>query len=210
MDQGDASKRPGERDRHQAILAAAQTVFGQWGYHQATVRMIAREADCATGTFYLYFSSKEACFLALVNRLYTTVMEAVMRERKTGGRPLEKLRAAQAAVARILVAERDLARVVLVASLGSDPRLSEHLRGVRDAFITFATDDLIECGLAPAQAALGARAWVGALAEVVDHWAHLADPDIALEEAVEEVSRIFMTGWGLQPKMGQKEPQAEP
>jgi len=51
-----------ERDRRSEILQAAQGVFNRNGYHQATIRAIVDAANCAAGTFYLYFASKEDCF----------------------------------------------------------------------------------------------------------------------------------------------------
>lgn len=52
--------------RRQAILAAARVVFAQDGFHRATVDAIARRAEVAKGTIYLYFESKEAILAELV------------------------------------------------------------------------------------------------------------------------------------------------
>ena len=50
-----AGKRnPGARDERRAqLIAAAGTVFGQKGYHAATVDDVTRAANVAKGTFYL-------------------------------------------------------------------------------------------------------------------------------------------------------------
>ena len=60
-----------ERDRQlreQDILRAAEHVFATQGYHQATLQDIAKEAQYATGTIYLYFKDKEVLYLALLER----------------------------------------------------------------------------------------------------------------------------------------------
>lgn len=55
--------------RETEILDAARKVFGEKGFADATVDMIAAEAGVAKGTLYLYYESKEAIFwTALVSR----------------------------------------------------------------------------------------------------------------------------------------------
>lgn len=55
----------GERTRLR-LLEAAERVFGAQGYHAASVTEIAREAEVANGTFYVYFSSKTELFCELI------------------------------------------------------------------------------------------------------------------------------------------------
>jgi len=62
------------------LLEAAIVVFGERGYHAARVDDIVRVAKTSHGTFYLYFSSKEDLFLALltdVGREMTALSEAL-------------------------------------------------------------------------------------------------------------------------------------
>ena len=69
----------GEATR-QRVLEAAEQVFGDKGYHGASVTEITRAAGVAQGTFYLYFRGKKEIFLDLVDdlgeRLRTVTMEA--------------------------------------------------------------------------------------------------------------------------------------
>jgi AcrR family transcriptional regulator len=48
------------------ILEAAQSVFTEHGYSQASMRMIARAAGTSVGGLYLYFRNKEELYLTLV------------------------------------------------------------------------------------------------------------------------------------------------
>lgn len=186
-----------ERDRRQELLTAALRVFGRYGYQKAAVRQIAEEAGCGTGTFYLYFASKDECFLALVNRLYSQVMQAVVRERAQAQAPLPKLQSSLRALTRVFSEERELARVVLTESLGPDPMLREHLWQVRDTFVNFTAENLLECGLNRPESLLAARAWVGALAEIIDYWVRIPDQAIELDQAVQTVAQWFLAGWGI-------------
>ena len=58
-----------ERDkqlRKADIMRAAERVFALKGYHNAAMQDIAREAQYATGTVYLYFKDKEALYFSLL------------------------------------------------------------------------------------------------------------------------------------------------
>ncbi|MDD3275094.1 MAG: helix-turn-helix domain containing protein, partial [Candidatus Omnitrophica bacterium] len=58
-----------ERDRklrRADILKAAEHLFALKGYHKATIRDIAKEAQYATGTVYLHFKDKGDLYLALL------------------------------------------------------------------------------------------------------------------------------------------------
>jgi AcrR family transcriptional regulator len=52
-----------------AIREAAREAFGDVGYGATTVRDIVRGTDLASGTFYNYFSDKEAVFRELVDEI---------------------------------------------------------------------------------------------------------------------------------------------
>lgn len=59
------AKRKG--DKYEAIINAAAKVFARYGYHQTQVSKIAREAQVADGTIYLYFKSKEDILISLIS-----------------------------------------------------------------------------------------------------------------------------------------------
>lgn len=64
----------GTREKHEAILSAALTLFGHYGYRRTSIDDIAREAGIAKGTVYLYFRSKEEIFRALSQQLLDRVL----------------------------------------------------------------------------------------------------------------------------------------
>lgn len=68
----------GERTRLR-LLEAAERVFGEKGYHEASVTDITREAEVANGTFYVYFPSKADLFVELV-RTRGHEMRALLHE----------------------------------------------------------------------------------------------------------------------------------
>ena len=66
----------GARTR-QAILDAAERVFADLGYHDASIVKITEAASVAQGTFYLYFESKQQVFDELVRDLNRRVRHAM-------------------------------------------------------------------------------------------------------------------------------------
>ena len=51
-------------DKKNELLAAAREVFAEKGYKAAGISDIAKKSRMAVGSFYKYYESKEAIFLA--------------------------------------------------------------------------------------------------------------------------------------------------
>lgn len=51
-----------KEQRRRQIVSVAKQVFAELGYHDASINEIITRANIARGTFYLYFSSKQAVF----------------------------------------------------------------------------------------------------------------------------------------------------
>lgn len=66
----------GEATRRK-ILEAAEAVFAELGYHEASIVKVTERAGVALGTFYLYFDSKQSIFEALVIDLNARVRQAM-------------------------------------------------------------------------------------------------------------------------------------
>ena len=111
--------RNGTSGKRELILRAATRVFARNGYFNSKVADIAREAEVADGTVYLYFKSKE--------EILHSVFDQNMAEAIAAGRVLiEKLRDPGEKLRRIamlhlerLGADRDLAVVFQVELRGS-------------------------------------------------------------------------------------------
>src|SRR3954449_1539155 len=73
-------------DTRRRLIDAAEQVFGELGYHDASVVKLAEVAGVAGGTFYLYFDSKKAIFDELVRDLNRRVRRA-MKEGSEQGTP---------------------------------------------------------------------------------------------------------------------------
>jgi len=73
-------KKPKQKrssDKIDAILNVCPRVFNAFGYERSTTDRIALEADVSIGTLYDYFSSKEAVFIAYLDRELSKTLAAV-------------------------------------------------------------------------------------------------------------------------------------
>jgi AcrR family transcriptional regulator len=76
-------------DTRRRLLDSAERVFGDLGYHDASVVKVAEAAGVAAGTFYLYFDSKKAIFDELVVDLNRRVRHAMKEGSSRGSSRLE-------------------------------------------------------------------------------------------------------------------------
>lgn len=78
--------------RRGEIFAAAERVFAQKGYHSATMDEIARQAELAKGTIYLYFENKRDLFYTLVDEKINSLMRLVQSEVEREAQSIEQLK----------------------------------------------------------------------------------------------------------------------
>jgi len=78
-----------KRDR---ILRAAVKVFSRKGFFNSKVSEIARAAEVADGTIYLYFRNKDDLLISLFEEKMGEVVADVRRRIADGGNALEKLK----------------------------------------------------------------------------------------------------------------------
>lgn len=60
-------------------MEAAKQLFCEKGYYKTTANAIARRAGVSVGSFYAYFSDKEAIFAELAERVYLRVVTEITR-----------------------------------------------------------------------------------------------------------------------------------
>jgi TetR/AcrR family fatty acid metabolism transcriptional regulator len=162
-------------DKRRRILQAAVKVFAQKGYHGAKVAAIARRADVADGTIYLYFRNKEDILVSL----FAEVMdEHLCRAREelsaVEGAPA-RLRAIARHHLRVLGGNRDLA-VVFQVELRQSTQFMERFTAswLQDYFAM--VGEVIEQGqkegtLRPdLPRKMATKVFFGALDELVTSW----------------------------------------
>lgn len=123
----------GEATRRR-LLEAAELVFAEQGYHEASIVKITERAGIGLGTFYLYFDSKQSIFEALVLDLNRRVRHS-MSEAMTGASTrLEAERAGFAGFFRFTAEHPALYRVVREAEFVSPEVLRLHYTRIVDGY----------------------------------------------------------------------------
>lgn len=89
------SRRDREQLRHRAeILAGAEAIFAQKGFHNATMEDIAQKAEFAIGSLYKHFKSKESIFQAVFEerlRRFLEGLEAIIARPEPFDRKLDEV-----------------------------------------------------------------------------------------------------------------------
>jgi AcrR family transcriptional regulator len=95
------------------ILDAAEAVFGRRGFHEATVREIAAEADFSAGAIYNFFDGKDDLFAKVMERKGRGMVAVLERAVEGDGSPHDKLHALADAQIDYYSVHRDFYRLIL-------------------------------------------------------------------------------------------------
>ena len=192
------TSRNGASGKRESILRAATRVFARNGYFNSKVADIAREADVADGTVYLYFKSKE--------EILHSIFDQNMAEAIAAGRilieklkdPGEKLRRIATLHLERLGADRDLAVVFQVEWRGSTKFMrefsaagfAEYLSLLRQTFEEGQRSGVFRKDLS---AKLVSKILFGALDEMATNWI-ISKRKYKLEPMAEVVMDVFLNG----------------
>lgn len=108
------------------LLAAAEAVFAEQGFYQASIVKITEHAGVAQGTFYLYFSSKQEIFEKLVDDLNRRVRHALAAAVAGAGSRLEAERAGLTAFLQFTAEHPSLYRIIHQADIVSPEAMRRH------------------------------------------------------------------------------------
>jgi AcrR family transcriptional regulator len=125
----------GERTR-QKLLEAAERVFAELGYHDASIVKITEAAGVAQGTFYLYFESKKQVFDELVLDLNARVRHAMTEAAEQGSTRAERELLGFGAFFRFTAEHPALYRIIRQAEFVSPEMLVTHYERLTGGYVT--------------------------------------------------------------------------
>ena len=194
-----AVQRESTRER---ILEAAEDAFADKGYHETLVEEIASRTSLSKGGFYFHFPSKEDLFFAVIDRLAGRLSRRAEEASASCESPLAGVDAALSEVLIRLGRRRRLAKVLLVQgySMGSAfEKKRVEIFGRFAAVIQDGLDRAIEAGeIAPINTEVVARAWLGAVNEIVVNWVYHGTPTPA--QALPVLRTVLVGGLERLPK----------
>ncbi len=193
-----AGAAPAGSDKHSRILQAAIAVFAEHGYFSSRVSDIARRADVADGTIYLYFKNKEQILMAAIDFAFSTFMKSARKELAVIVDPRERLRHLARLHLGSLGANRGLAMVFQTELRQSAKFLSEfsHRRLIEyfDMVRSIVRDGQ-KAGLFRPEVSdkIAANCFFGALDAMVTSWL-LSDRDYELSGAADALVDVILAG----------------
>lgn len=130
-----AARTRGRRTRRR-ILDAAEVVFAELGYHDASIVRIVERAGVAQGTFYIYFRSKQEIFEELVADLNSRLREAMSKAAAAGeGDRFDAERRGFAAFFHFTAEHPALYRVIREAEFVAPAAMHRHYEKIVEGYV---------------------------------------------------------------------------
>src|SRR5512138_1003762 len=116
-----------DETKHQKIIQAAAKVFAEKGFYNSRVSEIAKEANVADGTIYLYFKNKDDILISLFEEEFGQIVENIRKELNEEKDALHKIRRFAFAHLSIVSNQPHLAEVLGVEVRQSSKFMKEYV-----------------------------------------------------------------------------------
>ncbi len=188
-------------DKHSKIIEAAIRVFSRKGFFHARISDIAKEAQVADGTIYLYFNNKYDILISLFEEeIGKIIMEVkLLLESEAQDDPPKMLRIFALHHLQMMDDRRELAEVLQMELRQSNKFMREYRNTKFSEYL-----DIIS-GIVRKGQEMGAfrsdvlpgvfkRAFFGALDETSRLWVLSPDHQYSIRETAEQISAVFIHG----------------
>jgi len=193
-----ATAERSQRRREQTartLLDAARRVLAAKGYHGTKIVDIARTASVGVGTFYLYYPTKEALFLELVEDTVARLKTELDSVRSSVSDPIEQSRVRTLTFFRFAQENRELFRIVF----GHGASFHDVVRRCQEGFIRDLYESItagMEIGaLREGDAMIWAQAFIGSSLQVVSWW--IEQEDVPIEDVAASLSDLALYGMAI-------------
>ena len=186
---GRVLSRKGAETR-QRLLAAAEQVFGDVGYHDASIVKITEAAGVGQGTFYLYFQSKHEIFDELVRDLNRRIRHAMTESASKGTTRLEQELLGFRGYFDFAAQHPGLYRIIRQSAFVSPDAFKWHYDRVSERYAAALRDAVDRHELGPIDPEVAAWALMAVGETIGLRWIVWGDGDVP-EHVVEELGRII-------------------
>jgi TetR/AcrR family fatty acid metabolism transcriptional regulator len=185
--------------KHQKILKAASKIFAKRGFHNARVSEIAREANVADGTIYLYFKNKDDILIHLFEETMDGILRSMREEIQPLTDPVEKLRVFVRRHLRLVEENPDLADVIQVELRQSNKFMKDYDNRKFQEYLNLVAEIVREgqqmgALRADINPSIAKRVIYGALDELSTIWVLSRKRDRSVEQVARQVSDIIISG----------------
>jgi TetR/AcrR family fatty acid metabolism transcriptional regulator len=185
-------------NKHDRILKAAITVFARNGFFNSRISEIAREADVADGTIYLYFKNKDDILISIFEESLEDILKDVEGRLQAIASPLEKVRAFIRFHLEQTMTNPSLAEVLQVELRQSTKFMKEYQKVKFKRYLDLIQEVVVEGQLKgeirkDVHPGVVKRLLFGALDEIALHWV-LSRRRYDLKESAEQLSNVIVDG----------------
>jgi len=178
-------------DTRRRLLDAAEAVFGELGFPEASVVKVAEAAGVATGTFYLYFDSKRAIFVELMMDLNRRIRQTMSDGAAQGTTRLESELLGFQAFFRFTSDHPALYRIIRQCEFVAPETLRYHYHRVAEGSVTALEAAMKSGEIGQIDAEVTAYALMG-LGELVGmRWILWGDGEPMPDRVTNELERII-------------------
>jgi TetR/AcrR family fatty acid metabolism transcriptional regulator len=188
-----------DENKHQKILQAAIKVFSEKGFYNSRVSEIAKEANVADGTIYLYFKNKDDILISLFEEEFGKIVQNMRAALEKDKDALQRIKRFAIAHLSIVTKQQELAEVMGVEVRQSSKFMKEYvnkpfieyLNIIRSVVIEGQEKGLIRKDLTPG---IMKRAFFGALDEMARYWVLSTQKKHSIDDAALQISDVFIRG----------------
>jgi TetR/AcrR family fatty acid metabolism transcriptional regulator len=188
-----------DENKHQKILQAAIKVFSEKGFYNSRVSEIAKEADVADGTIYLYFKNKDDILISLFEEEFGKFVQNMQVELGKEKDPLQKIKRFAIVHLSLVTKHPHLGEVMGVEVRQSTKFMKEYvnkpfieyLNIIRSVVMEGQEKGLLRKDLTPG---VMKRAFFGALDEMARYWVLSTKKKHSIDQAAIQISDVFIRG----------------
>jgi TetR/AcrR family fatty acid metabolism transcriptional regulator len=193
--------------KHQKILRAAIEVFANKGYFAARMTDVAKQAEVADGTLYLYFEGKEHLLLSIFDDVLSRFIDRLKARISGVDDPIDKLRIMIELHLETVENDRSLARVLQIETRHSRRFMNLFTRGKLGEYLTLVRAIIEEGQQVGAfrgdiSSGLATNVVFGAVDELVMSWI-LADQPGGLSRHVDSLLELLIHGMATRAQGGE-------
>ncbi len=186
-------------DKRFRILRAAVKVFAKNGFHNSRISEIAREAEVASGTIYLYFRNKDDILINVFEESLDDIIRDMEKELGATDDPRLRVKLFIRRHLKLMKEHRELAEVLQVELRQSYKFMKEYEPKHWIKYLNIIArifKEGQEKGLFREDLSLGVtkRALFGALDEIALHWVLTKKDEKYLDAAAEQLARMVLEG----------------
>jgi TetR/AcrR family fatty acid metabolism transcriptional regulator len=186
-------------DKHERIIKAAIKVFAKNGFYNSRVSEIAKEAQVADGTVYLYFKNKDDILIRLFEEEMDKIITNMKEEMEMIPQPDEKLRRFAVIHLNMVRENKSLAEVIQVELRQSSKFMHEYKNRKFIEYLNIISGIVKEgqrtgSFRADIMPGLFKRSFFGALDELSNMFVFSTKRKYNVEMAADQVSSFFIAG----------------